>query len=202
MKRLLFNLVTLFSGLACITCAIACIRSRYASDTIGYAGWRNQSSHICHGFGICSSRQDLRLYYFVSEHLFVDPSNVSANEALAHFQARFWNSRQPDPYPIRQFWKRFTYVHRPWTNGLVVASKSMEIRIVTMPDWPVASIAAILPGIWSFLFARRRGELRRRARRGLCAKCGYDLRASIKRCPECGTPIACTTMPNRIIEAV
>jgi hypothetical protein len=43
-------------------------------------------------------------------------------------------------------------------------------------------VPAILPTLW--LLRRRRVRLR--VRRGLCPACGYDVRASPGRCPECG----------------
>lgn len=41
-----------------------------------------------------------------------------------------------------------------------------------------------------YLVLPRKSALERhRLRSGQCRKCGYDLRASTGRCPECGTPI-------------
>jgi hypothetical protein len=58
-------------------------------------------------------------------------------------------------------------------------------RFVVVPDWIVAAACLILP---SHFLAQRlrvhRNEHRRLA--GLCASCGYDLRATPGRCPECG----------------
>jgi hypothetical protein len=56
-------------------------------------------------------------------------------------------------------------------------------RFVNIPYWFLALVAAA-----PLLVALKRIRHRRRLnRRGLCAVCGYDLRASPDRCPECGT---------------
>ena len=42
---------------------------------------------------------------------------------------------------------------------------------------------------FSWLVFRSERERRRQRLFGRCRVCGYDLRASVERCPECGTPI-------------
>ncbi len=57
------------------------------------------------------------------------------------------------------------------------------------PYWSMATLAAALP-MWRVLeFGSGRRRRRRRTELGLCLICGYDLRASKDRCPECGAAI-------------
>ena len=55
-------------------------------------------------------------------------------------------------------------------------------RNLMFPIWLPIPLFIVLPALWG---KRYLGQ-RRRARLGLCRKCGYDLRASTERCPECG----------------
>ena len=54
--------------------------------------------------------------------------------------------------------------------------------ILSVPIALPAALLAVQPLLW----LRRRGRDRRRLRTGACSRCGYDLRATPGRCPECG----------------
>ncbi len=56
-------------------------------------------------------------------------------------------------------------------------------RAVYLPHWSLALLLVPVPALrlWRGVRARRRSLI------GLCTFCGYDLRATPDRCPECGT---------------
>jgi hypothetical protein len=60
---------------------------------------------------------------------------------------------------------------------------------VGAPIWFVMLPLAILPAVDARRIVRNHRR-EKRLRLGLCLRCGYDLRASFGRCPECGASVA------------
>ena len=79
---------------------------------------------------------------------------------------------------------RYFQGHAEWVSPGVGA---VEVWFVQVPHRSIVLTTLVLPVLWmltSFLAMRRR-----RRRPGYCQTCGYDLRATPGRCPECGTAV-------------
>jgi hypothetical protein len=79
-------------------------------------------------------------------------------------------------------WRRFNIVGVEFAASHPGPSMLWNLSI---PYWLLTLVTLLLPLTTTMLWARRRARHRRQAR-GLCAACGYDLRATPQRCPECG----------------
>ncbi len=96
-------------------------------------------------------------------------------------------------------WKLGANARRSWTHSDVRVFRERPTDRWWLPAWRsyrgmfYFSLPLYLPilvfsippcGLWALSSGRRR----KRKKLGLCVKCGYDLRGSKDRCPECNTP--------------
>jgi hypothetical protein len=101
--------------------------------------------------------------------------------------------RSAESLPKDVGWRIFFFRHS-YTSGAPVVpgglwawihSRSQSGRSFTLDVqlWPIIVLTAVLPAVRIFAVARRRWK---RTLAGTCPSCGYDLRATPDRCPECG----------------
>lgn len=106
-----------------------------------------------------------------------------------------WTIRRGPPNRIPEVFRWRTYKPN-WRNVTWGVNYKFEVsksegenatyRTVNISLWPLV----VLFGTWPLVrFSRilvRRRRFKYRAKNGLCIACGYDLRSSPERCPECG----------------
>ena len=196
MKRRLLNLLTALSLLLCAAVCVLWVRSRNGYDVILFGG----------GGG--------RLFKVCSDH---DGVTVVTLRHWPHAEPVRWLRGQFDTH---EYEFNYSASCRQWTGdslwewefpllGVSAAGwlapdepaarkpfslvNDVPARSVQVPHGLIALAFAAPAAALAALRVIRRARRRRTAARSHCSRCGYDLRATPDRCPECGT--AATTPP-------
>ena len=125
---------------------------------------------------LCS--QDGRLWYAYARSYAMDDPSHGPGRRTRWRAARGVSDDRPHQRLSAPAWLA------PMLDWSRHTNKSRELRYITVSYLPLIAASAI--GAW--LAGRGSRLRRRRARRGLCEQCGYDIRATPQRCPECGLP--------------
>jgi hypothetical protein len=178
MRRWLLNLAAASSLVLCVATAALWWWTGLVVEHVEWRG-RDASSTTERYFGVKLARGAVSL---------IDEEYSNSFVPLPGPTGWGWTRRPPDGAKDRDmrglgFWGQRGFRFRRLAQGPPVTPATIRGFSMSFPLW-AAMVALALPAApWCARLARARRLLRR----GLCSSCGYDLRASPGRCPECGT---------------
>ena len=195
MKRRLINALTILSLLACALFLVLWPLSYWVWCRAD-VGWAARNASAPGTTSACIARcgswpGHLHLYVF------------RITDADASWWHWAWQGEpSPGPYASAAGWRyqrRSRYrqkpfivaretrdeAHNPWTTPNGGNARRVVQWSFGAPYWFLAALAGVAPALRARRALRRRRERVRRSK-GLCASCGYDLRATPGCCPECG----------------
>jgi hypothetical protein len=187
MKRRLVNLLTALSLLVCVMAAAMWARSYTALERRGQLRViEDGSAYRISSWEVGQTRGVAWVIFSrgtVTPHREADRKLMRYQHALIRAQlARTYEpARDFIPASGRTWRERQGFSGWGWrTNDEVWQGIGCGF---SCPCWSIVALSCPLP----VFVAARAVVARRRGRPGHCRRCGYDLRATPERCPECGT---------------
>jgi hypothetical protein len=185
MLRRLFTILAAVSLLLCIATAALWVRSYYFVDGVSYAGVASSSGQQ----GLASSMSFYGMIGLTfgtkTPHAHRAPTAADVKTPTdKRFDYDMLTIGAADRSHLQyeyHFGGLLGFRLRHWKTD--DTDSSVSSITITFPDWIPLLIFSITPALW--LWWHRRAVRRKRV--GHCLVCGYDLRATPDRCPECGT---------------
>jgi len=219
MLRRIFTVASALSLLLCVGAIVLCVRSFWAADgrslaspdlgdkgfdvrflfsargTLGYRMWRIEEQEIPADPSVPANAGLISLSYVGIQ---IHAENADSPRAwfwtqdpveLLSLNGSLGATPEPGKRQVNVSALGFLFRRLDTSDPYTPAAYSQSVlhyadRVVGIPHWLVAGLAAIMPVAWL-----RRARICRRLVKGLCVQCGFDLRATPDRCPECGTPV-------------
>jgi hypothetical protein len=186
-KRRLLDLLTVASLLLCVAVASLWVRSHFVEDQ---ACWTASTSRR---LGFISSLGRVKVWHST---LLRPAADTYGAPGWSYSSDRPSRALQPDvPGDAATGWNPFGIGAWDRAHG----QGRYHSRGVLVGYWLPAALLAVPPALWLWrLPARRAGRARSRSFRGLCPGCGYDLRGTPERCPECGADASVSSSKSEI----
>jgi hypothetical protein len=175
LPQLLLNAVAAASLMLSVAGALLWVRSYRAGMIAFWSGPRTETQ-------LAASRGEFWVYRAT------EPPTASISPHLGFHVERYAAANAPREwgYGRREIPSFVDFAGFAYGSGSYLPVPGRTVHLLIVPCWAPTLITFAPAALW--LRARVRAR-RRRARRalGLCPTCGYDLRATSARCPECGT---------------
>jgi hypothetical protein len=177
--RILFNALTAISLLLFVATIVLWVRSHWVCDTLTQME-RRQSPSMTHGLCLYSECGRMGSAIFDSTPMLIRDTpgdSVPLNSPSVTREDWTWVTTPSHPGGGWAPWSSLRY-------GVGIGGTYNAVHRRDVAHWLIAALLAAVPA--ARLVAPIRRALRRPGPNNLCPACGYDLRATPNRCPECG----------------